>query len=156
MNADIQLDGASLACVTPSLVGNTTILALTRHPYPGCPKVSGGAAANPKLPINLCTTLRSDGSYVNSADTFIVAPLVPAHVLEQLTHPQNRLGSENRMLYFFQQAGYTIRNPCSAIKTYHHHCLAERHASALQGAGRVDNMGQRALLPRDEWACAAV
>eukprot|EP00045_Choanoeca_perplexa_P004065 m.35288 g.35288 ORF g.35288 m.35288 type:complete len:339 (-) comp12377_c0_seq1:36-1052(-) len=153
MNADIQLDDQAFACLSLSSAPNSTIIALTRHPHPACPKVSGGAAGNPRLPLNLCLTRRQDGTYVNSADTFIVAPPVSQGVLRHLTHPQNRLGSENLMLYYFQQANYTIRNPCATIKTYHHHCVAERHASALRGASRVDGQGRKALLPRDQWTC---
>eukprot|EP00730_Choanoeca_flexa_P014308 TRINITY_DN6211_c0_g1_i1.p2 TRINITY_DN6211_c0_g1~~TRINITY_DN6211_c0_g1_i1.p2 ORF type:complete len:323 (+),score=19.32 TRINITY_DN6211_c0_g1_i1:1218-2186(+) len=151
-NADIELDTASLPCLLKNSINATTIVALTRHPHPTCPNVSGSAAANPQLPNNLCTMRRRDGSYTNSADTFVVRAPIPAAVLSSIDHAQNLLGSENRMLYFYQQHGYTILNPCTNVKTYHRHCVGERNAQAQRGAARVD-AGARALLPRNQWKC---
>ena len=155
MNADMELDGGSLRCIRSAPIvqrHNRLLYALTRHPHPSCKRASGGGV-DPRLPTKLGLDRRRDGSYTNSADAFLLHGPAPVSVVRLSNHTQNRLGSENRLLYFFKLAGYALENPCAQIRVYHRHCVRERTAGALQGAARVDVGGMKALLPRTSLAC---
>ncbi|EDQ85714.1 uncharacterized protein MONBRDRAFT_28982 [Monosiga brevicollis MX1] len=138
-NTDIEFGPTTLACIGPSRFQDQALIyALTRHPHPDCPSRSGGGA-HPSLPQNLCTQQRQrDNAWINSADTFITSAPVPSAVLTEIGHVQNRLGAENRLLYFFARAGYTVENPCVDMPTFHRHCTGERAPTAQRGAQRVD------------------
>ena len=157
-NADIVVDFDSIfSChKAPALrahLGSSTLLALTRHPWPGCAGQSGGGS-NPKLPQNLCTGSMPSGAVVNSADTFIFqAPLrLPHRAIQNLNFVQNIRGAENRFLFHVKQSGYAVQNPCAQLITHHLHCTQERAAKAGMAAPRADAR-QSAPIPRTHLTC---
>eukprot|EP01147_Barroeca_monosierra_P009271 gene9273-1547_t len=149
-NADIVVDFTSLPSCTHEYLIQNYFFALTRHPWPNCPKQSGGGV-NPKLPQNLCTGTMPSGAVVNSADTFAYIPPLKIN-LSNLNFVQNIRGAENRFIYHLKQAGYKIANPCSQIKTYHMHCTKERSSQSSFTAPRADSR-YHAENPRTKITC---
>jgi hypothetical protein len=65
--------------------------------------------------------------FVGSQDAFIFKSPVKQQVIEKTKFPQNVWGSDNVILREFQDAGYTLFNPCRQIITVHEHASQVRN-----------------------------
>ena len=59
----------------------------------------------------------------------VFVPPLPDHLVSQCDVHIGAVGYENRVMYEFEEAGFSVTNPCLSVKSFHHHDSGVRNGS---------------------------
>jgi len=111
LNGDMIFDSKLDLSLLQRHVTGTKMFGLTRHELTD--------EHHSQCTIDTCNLIHN---YWGSADVFILkTPILRTIHLETIQFKQNLFGAENIFQKTLQEAGYSIKNPCYQVRTFHVH-----------------------------------